>query len=168
MNGEEELESTQAIVQKYDEALNKYETGIGLNSYVLHSEAEKYLNMPHDELRKLSAEDCGEAAVVLAQLSFSIQKHYNQELARIGLCEEEIRRTITNEISQYRGNSFEERKMQAIRGNDKAIKLDRIKGWAQARANRLSYLASKIEFLSRTFLDYQQTKRRQAGRQGDF
>lgn len=163
MNGPKELENAKSVMEKIDAALADYEKASGLPSITPNSEAEQYLNMSHKELQPMTAELCGEAAVVLAQYSFHLQRCYNSELARITWAEDSIRRTITDSINQVRGASFEERKMQATKQNEYAFKLDQIRTWAKCRADKLSYLASKVEFLARTFLDLQQTKRRQNG-----
>lgn len=163
MNGPEELENAASTLKRIDVALEEYEKGCGLPKITMHSEAEQYLNMNHDDIQRLSAEYCGEAAVVLAQYGLHLQRHYNSELARITWAEDSIRRTITENINQVKGASFEERKMQATKQNEYAFKLDQIKTWAKCRADKLSYLSSKVEFLARTFLDLQQTKRRQNG-----
>lgn len=160
MNGPEELENATATLKRIDAALEEYEKGCGLPKVQIHSEAEQYLNMNHDDINRLSAEYCGEAAIVLAQYSFHLQRCYNAELARMTWAEDSIKRTITENINQVKGASFEERKMQATKQNEYAFKLDQIRTWAKCRADKLSYLASKVEFLARTFLDLQQTKRR--------
>jgi hypothetical protein len=147
--------------QQLDDILEKYERSCGIPKIQIHSEAEQYLNMNHQSLAKLTAEQCGEAAVTLAQFGFHIQRCYNAEMARANWAEDIIKRTIASEVGQYKAASFEERKLQAIRGNDYADKLDKLRLAAKARADKLSYIGARIEFLAKTMLELQQTKRRQ-------
>lgn len=163
MNGEGELLTAKQQLEKIDAALKQYEKTCGLPDIVPHSEAEQYLNISHKELQRLSSEECGEAAVVLAQYSFHLQRCLNAEIARMTWAEDTVKHTITDQLKQQGGNSFEERKMASIKHNEFAYKVDQIRMWAKCRADKLAYLASKVEFLARTFLDLQQTKRRQNG-----
>lgn len=149
-------------MEKVTKALNDYELSKGLPLIQPNNEAEKYLNISREEMRKMYPDECGEASALLAQFAFHIQRACNEELARMNWAEDVIKRTIANELSQYRAASYEERKLQAIQGNDYAFKLDQIRTWAKARYDRISYLPSKIEFLAQTFRDLQQMKRRQA------
>lgn len=159
MNGNDE--SAKQQVERVDKALDEYERSQGLPKLVPHNEAETYLNMSRGEMHKMYPDDCGEAAVILAQYAFHIQRACNEELARMNWAEDMIKKTIAYEISQYKAASYEERKIQAVNGNDFTSKLDKIRIWAKARYDRIAYLSSKIEFLAQTFRDLQQTKRRQ-------
>jgi hypothetical protein len=153
-------ESAQELLARINKALDEYETKQGLPVGQPHREAERYLNINHKELSKMSPEECGEAAVVLAQYAFHLQRSYNAELSRINWSADNVSRTISDEIQQYRASSLEERRQLAIRGNEYASKLDQIRTWAQARADRLSYLSSRVEFLAKSMMELQQTKRR--------
>jgi hypothetical protein len=162
MSGETELTLEQKLNQ-LDAALDKYEKSKGLPDVVPHGEAQQYLNINQAQLAKLTPEQCGEAAVMVAQFGFHLQKVYNREIGVINWCEDCIQRTITPELKQYNAPSADERKRLAIRGNEYASKLQRLKSIAQARVDRLSYLPAKVEWLSRTLLELQQTKRRGNG-----
>ena len=168
MNGNEEsptetapLLTANQSMEKLDKALLDYETSCGLPKITVNSEAEQYLNMNHGQLQKMSAELCGEAAVVLAQYGLHLQRCYNTELARMNWAAESCKRSVSIKINQYKGASYEERRMMAIMDNEYAFKLEKIRSYAQARSEKLSYISSKVEFLARTFLELQQTKRRQ-------
>lgn len=158
MNGAGEL--PKARMDKIVAALDEYERSVGLPEIVPHSEAEQYLNMTHIELNRLTAIQCGEAAVVLAQYAFHIQRSHNKELARANWAEDSTDREVAASLNQHSAYSFKERRLLAVADNDYAVNLDKIKTWAKARAERLAYLATRVEFLSKTMLDLQQTKRR--------
>lgn len=159
MNGEVEL--PKARMDRVTKALDDYEKSVGIPTIEPHSEAEQYLNMTHFQLSKLTAIECGEAAAVLAQYAFHLQRSHNKEAARSNWAEESTDREIAPKLSQYNAYSFKERRMLAVADNEYALNLDKIKSWGKARAERLAYLASKVEFLAKTMLELQQTKRRQ-------
>lgn len=154
-------DSVDERLRKVNAALDSYERELGLNQIVLHNEGEQYFNMTHDQLRKLTWEQCGEAATVLAQSSFHLQRGYNKEVATANWARDLALRTIADEIGNYQGASAEERKQKALKGNEFANKLEQIRMYAQARSDRIGYLSSRVEFLAKTMLELQQTKRKQ-------
>jgi hypothetical protein len=115
------------------------------------------------ELRKMNAEECGETAFLLAQFSLFLQKEYNTENSRLNWCQEQINKTIANTTLQQgsKYSPYEERKNLAIREDAVAYKLNDIKVYVHARLDRLYFLAQHVQFLSKTLIELQQTKRRQ-------
>lgn len=162
MSGEQGLTAQQKL-DKLDAALSAYENTLGLEDVRSNGEAKKYLNITHAELSKMTDEQCGEASVVLAQFGFHLQKALNRETAIIAWCEDATGRAIAQQVTQYDAKSADERKALAIKDNDYATKLQMLKTQAQARVNKINYLPSKTEWLSRTLLELQQTKRRKNG-----
>lgn len=155
-------------VDEFSDMVNKklqeYENGIGLPELHPNSkEIEALLNLDMALIRKYSAEQCGESAVMLSRFAFHIQKCYNKEMALFNWANSMINRTIGSELNQYKAFHFEEKKMLAIKGNDRAKKLEEIKIKVQLRTDRLAYMSSRIESLKDTFLELQQTKRRTYG-----
>lgn len=148
-------------MEKLQKALDEYEQGIGLPAVKPHNEAERYLNMNYDGINKLTPEELQAGAILLAQFSFHLQRSYNNELARSNWAESETKKIIAPDIKQYQGSSYEERKMLAIKENDIASQLQSIHVYAKARAERLAYLASRVEFLAKTFADMRHTKRKE-------
>lgn len=161
MNGENNSASVslQEKIHKIDVALAEYEQLRGLPPFKINGEAEKYLNISLTELRQLSSVDCAEAAVLLAEFAFSLQRSYNEEMAKVNWATDEIRHAIAQEIKQYTAPSAEERKLLAIQGNEYAAKLDKICRWTKAKADRLAYLAGRAEFLGRTLMSLHSAKR---------
>src|SRR6187402_2410589 len=127
MSGPNELETANEAMDRVNAALDEYERGCGLPKLGMHSEAEQYLNMNHDDINRLNAEQCGEAAIVLAQYGFHLQRCSNKEVARLSWATDAIKRAITDSMGNVIGASFEERKMKAVKQNEYANKLDQIK-----------------------------------------
>lgn len=147
----------------WDTILDEYENSIGLGKYSdTHSftdnELSNYLNMNRDAIEKLGPEDCAQISYRLAQYAFFLQRTLNREIARHNWAEENIKDAIADEINNYKGYGFLEKSLQAIKHNDKATALNKIKRYAQQRMDRLSYLANSVKNLSDILLSVQRTK----------
>jgi len=149
-------------VNYWDKVLDEYETGLGLPKYAAQvlseQELNTYLTMNRDMLEKLSPEDCAQIAYRLAQFSFHTQRTSNREMARFNWADETIKETIADEINNYKGYGYIEKSAQAIKHNDKAASLQKIKKYAKQRADRLTYLSSSIKNLSDIILSIQKAK----------
>lgn len=147
----------------WDDILDEYESSIGLGKYSdIHNFTEEelslYFTMNRDSIEKLTPEDCAQISYRLAQYAFFIQRTLNREIARHNWAEESTKETIADEINNYKGYGFVEKSIQAIKHNDKATTLNKIKRYAQQRMDRLSYLANSIKNLSDIMLSVQRTK----------
>lgn len=147
----------------WDDILDEYENSIGLGTYsdshsFTENELNLYFTMNRDAIEKLNPEDCAQISYRLAQYAFFLQRTLNREIARHNWAEENIKETIADEINNYKGYGFMEKSLQAIKHNDKAISLNKIKKYAQQRMDRLSYLANSVKNLSDIMLSVQRTK----------
>ena len=157
------LKTSKEEIKYWDDILDEYESSIGLSKYsdshnFTEDELNKYFTMPRDIIEKLSPEDCAQISYRLAQYAFFIQRTLNREIARHNWAEENIKETIADEINNYKGYGFVEKSIQAIKHNDKASSLNKIKRYAQQRMDRLSYLANSVKNLSDIMLSVQRTK----------
>ncbi|MEX0597955.1 MAG: hypothetical protein WD512_15810 [Candidatus Paceibacterota bacterium] len=154
-NAKEEL-------NEWDTILDQYENSLGLSTYIAtvlsETELNSYLTMNRDELEKLTPEDCAQISYRLGQFSFHIQRTINRELARYNWSEETIKEVIADEINNYKGYGYVEKAHQAIKHNDRAQSLNKIKKYAKQRSDRLSYLANGIKNLSDILLSIQKIK----------
>lgn len=149
------------LLGKLNDVLAQYEKSLGLPGNIPDIQAEKYLNMPVQDMAKMNAEQCGEAGIVLAQFGFFLQKSFNVEIRTVNWATSMLRRTIGGETKQFIAPSREEREIMAIKGNEAALKLEQIRCQAQARADSINYLSSKVDTLSQRFSELQCTKRKQ-------
>ena len=106
----------------------------------------------------MSPEDCAQVSYVLGQFAFHIQRSINREIARVNWAEDSIKEVIADEINNYKGYGYIEKSLQAIKHNDKASSLNKIKKYAKQRSDRLSYLANNIKNLSDIMLSVQKAK----------
>lgn len=161
MSGKKDFNSASAreMDQKVQQKLAEYENNLGIKEKNPNIPAEKYLLMPEEEIAIMTPEQCGEAAIILAQYAFYLQRAFNIEIGRVNWCNAQIDRIISPKMKNYNGNSASERRMMAIIDNDFAISCEKIRSEAQSRADRLNYLSTKIDSLSYRFADLQQTKK---------
>ena len=152
--------TTKEQVEEWDKVLDEYERSIGLGAYLNNTqfdetELNNYFTMNRDSIEKITPEDCAQIAYRLAQYAFFVQRTVNREIARHNWAEETIKETIADEINNYKGYGFVEKSLQAIKHNDKAQALNKIKKYAKQRMDRLSYLANSIKNLSDIILAVQ-------------
>ena len=155
--------NTKEQVEEWDKILDEYETSVGLGKYTeiqsfTNEELNGYFTMSRDMIEKLTPEDCAQIAMRLSQYSLFLQRTFNRESARYYWAEESIKETIADDINNYKGYGYIEKAPQAIKHNDKANALNRIKKYAKQRMDRLSYLATNIKNLSDIILCVQRTK----------
>lgn len=155
--------TTKEQVEEWDRVLDEYENIIGLAPYIKltgfdDDELTVYFTMKRDSVEKLTPEDCAQIAYRLSQYSFYLQRTLNREIARYNWAEECIKETIADEINNYKGYGFIEKSLQAIKHNDKASSLNKIKKYAKQRMDRLSYLGNNIKNLSDVILSVQKSK----------
>jgi hypothetical protein len=162
MTQEIQKTSSSEQVSYWDKILDEYENSIGLPSYnnsiLPETELNQYLTMDRSSLEKLTPEDCGQIAYRLGQFAFHIQRTLNRELARYNWADETLKESIADEINNYKGYGYIEKSTQAIKHNDKANSLNKIKKYAKQRSDRLSYIASSIKNLSDIILSVQKAK----------
>lgn len=158
----EQKNSSSDQLNYWDKILDEYETGLGLPNYsqsiFSQEELNEYLTMTRDTIEKLNPEDCAQISYRLTQFAFHIQRTLNRELARYNWAEESIKETIADELNNYKGYGYVEKSIQAIKHNDKASSLNKIKKYAKQRSDRLAYIAASIKNLSDVILSIQKTK----------
>jgi hypothetical protein len=162
MNGEKELTTAKDQLEKWDKILDEYESSVGLSAFsgsYINNEAKKLLNMNRNEIEKLSPQDCAASALILNELSFHVQRAYNREIARVNWAEQTVKEVVANEVSNYKGYSYQERLFQAIKNNEHARTLSKIKKYAKQRSDRLSFLSSGLNNRADIFLSIQRAKR---------
>ncbi len=149
---------------KVQKLLQDYPIKVGLGSLAPNNDVQKFLTVTQSEIRRMSAEECGEASVILNQAATYIQLEINRVQADIDWCEQYIHFLISDTIancgSQY--TPFEYRKEIAIKQNDVATKLKSIVVQAQLRLQVLSYMPNQLRATSLSFSNLQQTKRHQS------
>tara|TARA_B100000809_G_scaffold43298_1_gene37592 strand:+ start:743 stop:1231 length:489 start_codon:yes stop_codon:yes gene_type:complete len=147
-------------LDKIDAVLDEYETSLGLpkfNADFHDNSAKQYLQLSRNQIEKLTPEQCSEAAMLLASLSFHLQRSYNREVARINWADRTLKVCIAGREQSYKG-SWESQFNQAVKEDTYTSKISDIKRYAQQRADRTNYLSSSIKNISDIFLNVQRAK----------
>tara|TARA_R110002020_G_scaffold278233_1_gene493675 strand:- start:410 stop:901 length:492 start_codon:yes stop_codon:yes gene_type:complete len=147
-------------LEKLDEILDSYEIELGIPQYrkeFYDDSSQQYLELSRDQIEKLTPDNCAEAALLLASLSFHLQRSYNRELARVNWADHILRSSLAGREQQYKG-SWESQFNQAVKEDTYATKVQQIKRYAQHRSDRLTYLASSVKNISDIFLSVQKAK----------
>lgn len=154
--------NTKEQVNEWDRVLDEYEKSIGIGSYnpnlLPEDELNNYFKMNRDEIEKLTPDDCGQIAYRLGQFALHVQRSLNRENARIHWADETIKETIADQLNTYKGYGYVEKSIQAIKHNEKASALNKIKKYAQQRSDRLQYISNSIKNLSDIMLSVSKTK----------
>src|SRR5258708_1573069 len=101
--------SAKALIEKFDEALDKHDTSIGLVPSIFNDEVTPLLHMRREDISKLSADQCGENSYLLRQFGLHLQKSFNKEVAKVNWLDKKITEVICNEIGQYHAATADER-----------------------------------------------------------
>jgi hypothetical protein len=142
-----------------DQALEDFEKSI----FPAEGEgAMKYVALSNEELHMMSAEECGEAAVMLTCLGFHISRQGNKLRAKIRYCNEIILKSVAGKTGNYRYQSPEERMSLATQEDDGTAAMKKHEVTLSCRLERIDYLALRLEKVADMFSSLAATKRRQS------
>ena len=148
-------------IDVWDQILDEYESSLGLPKFKEfggnEERIEQYLSMSRDQLEKLDRQTCAVIAYELVAYSVFIQRALNRQMARVNWAKENIKRIIGPKLGNYKG-SWNQQEYSAIKDDDVANKLQRIKIYAQGRVDRLSFLASSLKNLGDFLKNLQYSK----------
>jgi hypothetical protein len=153
------MNAAQEELARVEKIVEDYQTKKGISSIKVKNGVDLYINMGKAELKTLSREECAEACVILTNYAAYLQEVYNKEVARANWAESEIKRILASQTKQYYAPSHEERKAMAIKDNEYASALSKVKTWAQNVADRLSFMAHRIDAIAKAYQQLSQAKR---------
>jgi len=147
-------------LEKLDSILDEYESSLGISQFrddLNDESAKKYLRLSRNQIEKLTPDECAEAALLLASLSFHLQRAYNREVARVSWSSQVLKSTVAGREQSYKG-SWESQFNQAVEEDGYTRKVRSIQRYAQQRADRLTYLASSVKNMADVFINLQRAK----------
>ena len=124
------------------------------------NEATRLLTITPSQLKKFNENECGEAAIMLCQFALFLQQKVNRENVIIKWCEEALKKILAKKVSNYKGNSYEERRLAAIHDNDAAARIDTIRVEAELRLSRIAYLSINTTTIAKQISLLQQSRRK--------
>jgi hypothetical protein len=156
-------QQTEERRQKMLRLAEDYSLKLGLGKLQPTNDVEKYLNLTQPELRRMTAEDCGEAAYFISRAMTYIQLETNKVQADINWCEQYMHWLIASVIHTVGGQytPFEYKRLLAIKQNDVAMELQKIIVAGKVRLDTMAFVTTQLRGLLTTFEGLQQTKRAQ-------
>lgn len=122
-----------------------------------------FMDLTQAQIRSMTAQECEEGAVLLQQLAFYVQRHYNRCQAVMDWCEERIRLVIAPDVGKMTGYSLEERRPLAVSRSPIAMKIQAVKSEAQSKLADIAYIPQRVENQARRLSDLAKTKVKQHG-----
>lgn len=153
--------SVRELLEKAKAALKKFDHVMGIGDLCSVSEVHNILTMPRGEISKLTAVECGECAILLAQEAVFLQSEVNKLTAALNWCKAYLDKLIAPVIEQY-GEKYTPaalKRVLAIKDNQTAVEVDRLIVQHQATLDNLAFMASTILQLKMSFEMMQTTKR---------
>lgn len=141
------LSKTEEALEALLKDMNEYLDSHGLKPNRFNAIVDKYLELPPDQLNKLSADECAEGAYLLTQYSEYLQREVNKQQNILDWANRNIDMLVLPVINNY-GDSyvkFEQKKASAILENPRAKDLFVISGKAQNHLTALKDLPYKID-----------------------
>lgn len=139
-----------------DAVLDRYEKSLGLRDNVTVNEADKYLNLSVEEIRRMDSDECGEAYYILQRYGMFLQREHNKEKSHVKWAERTLNNAVVTEIDQFQGKSystFEERKLKTIKSSGYLVKLDKLLLLAELRVQKLDFLSSSVHRIAQAILE---------------
>lgn len=131
-----------------DDMLEKYEKNTSEPSFYQIKEITTCLNYTKQELSKLNIEELADIQYMLGRYALYLQGILNNHNAVYEWCDSTSKIVVADQVGNYKGISYEERKLNALKENSYGYKLFRIKDMAKFKANKLMYMPERIRFLS--------------------
>lgn len=155
MNGQTKSDTVCQRIEIWKENLVNFGTLLGLTELLYTEDVSKYFNLKAEEIKSLSVEDCIEGAYLLSQFALHIQKEYNKMSAITSKCDYELKRYVSDKVSQFQYASYEERIMRIIKEDSVAAKISEIKVDAESKKQLLQHVSNTINTLSNILLQGQ-------------
>lgn len=161
MSGEQK--SVEEFVKDAEEILENYAESKGVKTKNIKEDvADRYIEMEQENLRSLSAQECDEAAFLIAQKSITIQKEINKQTSINNWAKAILDLKVAKHAQQYQG-SFLQKEKQAISDNDGFLKMEKVRRESQMRIDRLSGIPFHLDKLIKILMDLSQSKRKTSG-----
>jgi hypothetical protein len=142
-----------------DSLLDEYENSAGLGKLGQTSALDNVLDGVN--FHTITEEEANAKACELAQIGLHIQRTMNKDSARAKWADSMIIKCY-EAADNGRYASKEEKKSELVRNNEYARKLEDIRQYCQARVDRLTYVAQRVDKIVDTLIELARTKRAKA------
>ena len=165
-NGNQELE-TDTIANRWEQVslgVDEYFEKIKLKTKPPDGILSKILEMPHAELRTLSAEECGEYAFVLSQYRIFLQKEINYHESKIRWADDNLKYFVWNSGLPVCLNTYiplDEKAAYLAKHHNNTKQLLKMQTQARVIFGNLNSMTQHLDSMTRVLLSLQQSKRGQ-------
>ncbi len=144
--------------------LDSWEAKVGLPPHKMplyRDEAVHYLELLSGDRKKLTPDECAEAAVVLSQYAAHLTREAQREEADAVLLKERVRQVVRDRLAQQKGYGLEERMLMAVAEDKAAGDLDGLRVAAEVKAKRLAYFSNRVDRVSQAYRDLANARKRE-------
>ncbi len=149
------LQSPKTIDEKISEYVKEFEQSLGLLDD--NNESVRLMKATQEDIKKMSAYDASEAAIVLSQFAIFIHSKTSELAAKIKACQNKINQIIVSRLSQQKAYNYEERRLCAIREDTVATEFYQTQCLLEVKYERVNFLSSKIQHYSDKFTELSKT-----------
>lgn len=146
---------------KAEKILDEYEKLSGIPEFRMFDDSQisKYFNMSIEQLNKLSGMECAEAAYMLAQYSYYMQRLYNRESAKNKWAHSQMARMVCDKMDSYDTYMKYEHKIELIAKENTAVqRLQSIILYSSQIMERLNFLSTSIKNMCEIMSNIQKAK----------
>lgn len=160
MTGETEFWNVNCNKDFFESLHSPFENNLGLTFTPENpNECMRLLNLSHDQLKIMTSDQCGEAALLLHNFSFRLTKEISSKKALLNYYRECFYKTISKYVSDIKYLSAEERIAIAAEQDDYAKKLKFSIVKLQYIIDRVEYLPMKVDKVADMFNSLQIARR---------
>lgn len=152
----ESAEDLAPRLAQIEKLIDEYETKIHISKIKL---IEPDLDITKEVLESMHWEDLHLLSWEYAQYTLALQKEINKHQSRYNWADTNLKRFLEREAPNYAGFKWEERQANALAENEYAQRLDKLKIQSKLAIDRLAFLPSKIDFLTKIIQDIAKSKR---------
>jgi hypothetical protein len=167
-----ETKTFQERLKEYEEILNKYTEGFGLQFILYNKEVEPVLGLVYDQIQNLDSDGCDSYAYLLNQYSLVLTKEINRNKARLNWAQKQLDLLVASQAKKYVGAdekaSFIKYELlcnRVILNDSSAQVLNSIILHAGGRVQELENIHIKIDLMAKTLSNLART--RYDGRRGN-
>lgn len=144
--------------RRVEEYLDQFDKKLGIALSFDPGDLNSLLDIDDDQLKTMSARECGEKAFLLSRYSLYIQKIYNEEKGKEKWCARQVDFLIAPILQEIYGVPYEERRPRAVLACPEAIELDRAQSQHEMKCQRLEWMANRIDSVVKVLLAIQSRK----------
>jgi hypothetical protein len=152
-------------LKEYEEVLDEYTKGFGLNYVMYNKEVEVILLLTYDQIKNLDSEGCDTYSYLLAQYSLTITKEINRNRARLAWAQKQLDLLVASQSKKYVGADekasfikYELLVNRVVLADSSAQVLNKIVLHANGRVLELDNVSAKIDLMSRTLSNLGRSK----------